>query len=75
MRSGKWLAALGALSLTAGCAGGGLGGGPGLFRYYSLVTPGSGGRRPGLHGRHADDPLEQGAARAPTTSPARRIGP
>ena len=39
MRSGKWLAAMAALSLTAGCAGGGLGG-PGLFRYYSLVTPG-----------------------------------
>jgi hypothetical protein len=39
MRKGKLLAALAALSLTAGCAGGGLGGG-GLFRYYSLVTPG-----------------------------------
>jgi hypothetical protein len=32
------LAALAALSLTAGCAGGL--GGPGLFHYYSLVTPG-----------------------------------
>ena len=39
MRRGKMLAALAALSLTAGCAGGGLGG-PGLFHYYSLVTPG-----------------------------------
>jgi hypothetical protein len=33
------LAALAALSLTAGCAGGGVGG-PGLFRYYRLVPPG-----------------------------------
>jgi len=43
MRPGKTFAALAALSLTAsltaGCAGGGLGG-PGLFHYYSLVTPG-----------------------------------
>jgi hypothetical protein len=39
MRSGKLLAALAAFSLTAGCAGGGVGG-PGLFRYYRLVTPG-----------------------------------
>jgi hypothetical protein len=37
MRSTRLLPALAALSLTAGCAGGG---GPGLFRYYSLVTPG-----------------------------------
>jgi hypothetical protein len=36
MRKGKLLAALAALSLSAGCAGGG----GGLFRYYSLVTPG-----------------------------------
>ncbi|HYW16271.1 MAG TPA: hypothetical protein VE891_08965 [Allosphingosinicella sp.] len=41
MRKGKLLAALGALALTAGCAGGGLGGGGGgLFRYYTLVSPG-----------------------------------
>ena len=39
MRRGKMLAALAALSLTAGCAGGGLGG-PGLFHYYSLISPG-----------------------------------
>lgn len=37
MRGGKLLAALAALSLTTGCAGGG---GPGLFRYYRLVSPG-----------------------------------
>ena len=40
MRSGRILAALAALSLTAGCAGGGLGGAHG-FRYYSLVRPGT----------------------------------
>lgn len=39
MRPGKSFAALAALSLLSGCAGGGLGG-PGLFRYYSLVSPG-----------------------------------
>jgi hypothetical protein len=39
MRPGRTFAALAALALTAGCAGGGLGG-PGLFHYYSLVTPG-----------------------------------
>jgi hypothetical protein len=38
MRPAKLLAALTALSLTAGCAVGGVG--PGLFHYYSLVTPG-----------------------------------
>jgi len=38
MRKGRLFAALAALSLTAGCAGG-MGGGP-SFRYYSLVTPG-----------------------------------
>jgi hypothetical protein len=39
MRSAGTLAALAALSLTAGCAGVGVGG-PGLFHYYKLVTPG-----------------------------------
>ena len=39
MRRRRIVAALAALSLTAGCAGGGLGG-PGLFHHYSLVTPG-----------------------------------
>jgi hypothetical protein len=39
MRPARILAALAALSLTSGCAGGGLGG-PGLFHYYRLVTPG-----------------------------------
>ena len=38
MRAGKTLSALAALSLTAGCAAGTLG--SGVFRYYSLVTPG-----------------------------------
>lgn len=38
MRLTKMVAALAALSLTAGCAGGGVGA-PG-FRYYSLVSPG-----------------------------------
>jgi hypothetical protein len=37
MRGPKIVAALAAVSLTAGCAGGG---GQGLFHYYSLVTPG-----------------------------------
>jgi hypothetical protein len=35
MRPGRIFAALAALALISGCAGG-----PGLFRYYSLVTPG-----------------------------------
>jgi hypothetical protein len=39
MRPARLLAALAALSLTAGCAGGGLGG-PMGFRYYTLVRPG-----------------------------------
>ena len=39
MRSASMIAALAALSLTAGCASGGLGG-AGLFHYYKLVSPG-----------------------------------
>ncbi|MEA3009591.1 MAG: hypothetical protein QOJ91_1283 [Sphingomonadales bacterium] len=39
MRSAGILAALAALLLTAGCVGVGVGG-PGLFHYYKLVTPG-----------------------------------
>jgi len=38
MRSGRMVGALLALSLAAGCAGGGLG--SGAFRYYTLVSPG-----------------------------------
>jgi hypothetical protein len=38
MRPGRVFAALAALALTSGCAGGGVG--SGLFHYYSLVTPG-----------------------------------
>jgi hypothetical protein len=41
MRKARMLAPLAALALTAGCAGGGLGGGGNLLHYYRLVEPGS----------------------------------